>query len=88
LASAWKSVLDLQKLRINNAMKKILKAVIKAYKYLISPLLPASCRFTPSCSEYSAEAIEKYGAGKGVYLTIRRILRCHPFHPGGYDPVK
>jgi len=69
-------------------MKKILLAVIKAYKYLISPLLPSACRFTPTCSEYSAEAIEKYGALKGVYLSARRILRCHPFHSGGYDPVR
>jgi putative membrane protein insertion efficiency factor len=69
-------------------MKKILLAIIKAYKYLISPLLPSACRFTPTCSEYSAEAIEKYGALKGVYLSARRILRCHPFHSGGYDPVR
>lgn len=69
-------------------MKKMLSVIIKAYKYLISPLLPNSCRFTPSCSEYSAEAIEKYGAVKGGYLTIRRILRCHPFHSGGYDPLR
>lgn len=69
-------------------MKKMLSVIIKAYKYLISPLLPNSCRFTPTCSEYSAEAIEKYGAVKGGYLTIRRILRCHPFHSGGYDPLR
>lgn len=69
-------------------MGKILLSVINAYKYLISPLFPDSCRFTPTCSEYSAEAIERYGAVKGTYLTIRRVLRCHPFHPGGYDPAR
>ncbi len=69
-------------------MARILIAVLKAYKYLLSPLLPQACRFSPSCSVYSMEAIEKYGAMKGAYLSFRRVLRCHPFHPGGYDPVK
>jgi len=69
-------------------MKKILIVFIKLYKYLISSVLPTSCRFTPTCSEYSIEAIRKYGSIKGVYFSLRRILRCHPFHPGGYDPVK
>ena len=69
-------------------MKKILIVFIKLYKYLISSALPMSCRFTPTCSEYSIEAIHKYGSIKGVYFSLRRILRCHPFHPGGYDPVK
>lgn len=62
--------------------------MIKIYQYLISPVLPCACRFTPSCSNYSAEAIEKYGAAKGIYITLKRILKCHPFHPGGYDAVK
>ncbi|NCO83738.1 MAG: membrane protein insertion efficiency factor YidD [Nitrospirae bacterium CG_4_10_14_3_um_filter_44_29] len=69
-------------------MKNILLGAISLYKYAISPLLPRSCRFAPTCSEYSAEAIEKYGAVKGSYLSLRRILRCHPFHSGGYDPVR
>jgi putative membrane protein insertion efficiency factor len=69
-------------------MKKIPILLIKLYRYLISPLLPLSCRFTPTCSEYSIDAIEKYGFFKGFHLSFRRILRCHPFHPGGYDPVK
>jgi putative membrane protein insertion efficiency factor len=69
-------------------MKKILIAIVRSYKFLISPLLPGSCRFVPSCSEYSLEALEKYGALKGVWLSVRRVARCHPFHPGGYDPVK
>jgi putative membrane protein insertion efficiency factor len=67
--------------------KNLLVVLIKLYKYLISPVLPASCRFTPSCSDYSIEAIKKYGAFKGGYLSCRRILRCNPAHPGGYDPV-
>ncbi|UCG78912.1 MAG: membrane protein insertion efficiency factor YidD [Nitrospirota bacterium] len=62
--------------------------LIRAYQYMISPFLPSSCRFSPTCSEYSKEAIEKYGPLKGSILTIKRILKCHPFHPGGYDPVR
>lgn len=69
-------------------MKLILISAVKLYKYLISPLLPGNCRFFPTCSEYSIEALNRYGALKGVYLAVRRILRCHPFHPGGFDPVK
>ncbi|MDP2755312.1 MAG: membrane protein insertion efficiency factor YidD [Nitrospirota bacterium] len=69
-------------------MKKTLILLIRLYKYIVSPLLPLSCRFTPTCSEYSINAINKYGTIKGFYLSLRRVLRCHPFHPGGYDPVK
>lgn len=69
-------------------MKTVLILLIRLYKYIFSPLLPHCCRFTPSCSVYSMEAINKYGTVKGLYLTARRILRCHPFHPGGYDPVR
>ncbi|MDZ7335273.1 MAG: membrane protein insertion efficiency factor YidD [candidate division KSB1 bacterium] len=68
-------------------MKKILLTLIKTYQKFISPSLPPSCRFTPSCSEYCYQAIEKYGCIKGVALSIWRILRCNPFHPGGYDPL-
>lgn len=68
-------------------MKSLLILLIKLYKYLISPILPPSCRFAPSCSEYSIEAIKKYGVFKGGYLSFRRVVRCNPFHPGGYDPV-
>ncbi|MEK6321418.1 MAG: membrane protein insertion efficiency factor YidD [Acidobacteriota bacterium] len=69
-------------------MKAVLIFFIRAYKVLISPLLPPSCRFTPTCSEYAMQAIQKYGALRGVYLGARRLLRCHPFRPGGYDPVQ
>jgi putative membrane protein insertion efficiency factor len=69
-------------------MKVLLIALVKIYKFVISPVLPGSCRFIPSCSEYSIEALRKYGALKGVYMSARRVARCNPFHPGGYDPVK
>ncbi len=69
-------------------MKRLVVFLIKAYKSLLSPVLPKGCRFVPTCSEYSMAAVEKYGVLKGGILTIRRILRCHPFHPGGYDPVE
>jgi putative membrane protein insertion efficiency factor len=69
-------------------MKRVAVSLLKFYKYAISPLLPPSCRYTPTCSEYTAEAIEKYGVMKGVWLGVKRVLRCHPFHEGGYDPVR
>jgi putative membrane protein insertion efficiency factor len=68
-------------------MKFLLIGMIKFYRICISPLKPPTCRFVPTCSEYALLAIEKYGAVKGVRLAVKRILRCHPFHPGGYDPV-
>ena len=67
--------------------KRVMLALLRFYKREISPMLPDACRFRPTCSEYAMQAIQKYGALKGGYLAIRRILRCHPFHPGGYDPV-
>ncbi|MEK6656896.1 MAG: membrane protein insertion efficiency factor YidD [Nitrospirota bacterium] len=69
-------------------MKTLFIYLIKLYKKVISPVLPQSCRFYPSCSCYAVEALEQHGAGKGSLLALRRILKCHPFHPGGYDPVK
>jgi len=69
-------------------VKVVLIFFIRAYRLLISPILPPSCRFTPTCSEYAMQAIEKYGALRGTYLAARRLLRCHPFHSGGYDPVR
>ena len=66
---------------------KLLLVLIRCYQYAISPFLGQSCRFYPSCSDYTAQAIEKYGAIKGTYLGLKRILRCHPWNPGGVDPV-
>ena len=68
-------------------MKYILIFFIKVYQKTISRILPPTCRFYPSCSEYGVQALQKYGVFKGSWLTIKRIGRCHPFHPGGYDPV-
>ena len=61
--------------------------LIRWYQRFISPVLPPSCRFTPSCSQYTLEAMERYGVVRGGWLGVKRIVRCHPFHPGGYDPV-
>ena len=68
-------------------MKYIFIFLIKVYQRTLSRVLPSSCRFYPSCSEYGVQAIQKYGIFKGGWLTIKRIGRCQPFHPGGYDPV-
>ena len=68
-------------------MKKFLISAIKGYQIYISPRHPACCRFSPTCSPYAVEAIEKYGAAKGGWLAFKRILRCNPFCKGGYDPV-
>lgn len=68
-------------------MKWLALGLIRFYKRFISPLLPSSCRFYPTCSQYTYEAIETYGVIRGTWLGIRRISRCHPFNPGGYDPV-
>ena len=68
-------------------MKSALLRLIRFYQRQISPLSPPRCRFIPTCSEYAAQAVEKYGAVKGAFLASRRLLRCHPFHKGGYDPV-
>ncbi|MDR3311934.1 MAG: membrane protein insertion efficiency factor YidD [Spirochaetaceae bacterium] len=68
-------------------MNGLLCGLIRLYQWFISPLLPKSCRYYPSCSAYALEAIQKYGALRGFCLAAARVFRCHPFHPGGYDPV-
>jgi putative membrane protein insertion efficiency factor len=68
-------------------LKKIFLAVIRFYQVAISPLKPPTCRFYPTCSHYGVEAVQRFGAFKGGWLTLKRILKCHPFHPGGLDPV-
>lgn len=68
-------------------MQAILKALLRAYRYFISPLLGRNCRFYPTCSCYAEQAVEQHGTLKGSYLAVRRLLRCHPWHEGGYDPV-
>jgi hypothetical protein len=67
--------------------RRLLAALIRGYQLVLSPLLPPSCRFTPSCSQYALEAITRHGAVRGTWLAARRLARCHPFHPGGFDPV-
>jgi putative membrane protein insertion efficiency factor len=68
--------------------KRVGVALIRGYRRFISPLLPPSCRFSPSCSLYTLQAIEKYGLLRGSFMGARRVLRCHPFSEGGFDPVK
>jgi putative membrane protein insertion efficiency factor len=68
-------------------MKSVLLALLRGYQYALRPMLGSNCRFAPSCSDYALEAIERHGALKGVWLAMRRVVRCHPYHPGGYDPV-
>ncbi|MBV9406222.1 MAG: membrane protein insertion efficiency factor YidD [Acidobacteriaceae bacterium] len=69
-------------------MQTVLIAVLHAYKRWLSPLLPSACRFYPTCSEYMADAIAQHGALPGIWLGLKRLGRCHPFHAGGYDPVR
>ncbi|MDQ6916313.1 MAG: membrane protein insertion efficiency factor YidD [Pseudomonadota bacterium] len=68
-------------------MRALLLVLLRAYQYALRPMIGANCRFFPSCSDYAREAIERHGATKGLWLTFRRVGRCHPYHPGGYDPV-
>jgi len=70
-----------------NPVKALLVLLIKGYRYCISPLMAGHCRFHPTCSRYSQQAIEQFGVLRGSYLTIRRLLRCHPWHSGGIDPL-
>mgnify|MGYP002478622650 CR=1 FL=1 len=79
--------MDGQEYEVLSEMKQFALALIGFYQKFISPLKPPTCRFYPSCSSYAHQAIEKYGFTKGIWLGIRRIAKCHPFHPGGYDPL-
>ncbi|PKN12308.1 MAG: membrane protein insertion efficiency factor YidD [Deltaproteobacteria bacterium HGW-Deltaproteobacteria-4] len=68
-------------------IQKAMLSLIILYQRFVSPLTAPACRFYPSCSEYALQAIKRYGPWRGLWLSLRRILKCHPFHPGGYDPV-
>ncbi|MGL4500489.1 membrane protein insertion efficiency factor YidD [Planktothrix paucivesiculata] len=68
-------------------IKNLFIILIKGYRLLISPLFPPACRFHPTCSQYAIEALETFGIVQGSWLALKRILRCHPYHPGGYDPI-
>jgi len=82
------SIALLRTFSIMVAMKKILILLVRFYRLAISPFLGNNCRFSPTCSEYAMQALDRYGALKGLYLAGKRILKCHPFHRGGYDPLK
>lgn len=68
-------------------MRRLVSRLLQAYKFLVSPLLGQNCRFYPSCADYAREAVERHGVVRGFWLAARRVGRCHPWHPGGFDPV-
>jgi uncharacterized protein len=72
---------------VSAVLRFVLLALIRAYQLALSPMVGPACRFEPTCSRYAAEAIERHGAWRGGLLAMRRLMRCHPFRPGGYDPV-
>lgn len=74
--------------RLGESVKKICLWCIRLYQLMISPLFPPCCRFSPTCSQYALEAIHRHGPARGFWLALRRILRCHPFSRGGFDPVR
>lgn len=74
-------------MRVSEIPRRVVMLPIRGYQKFISPGLPPSCRFSPSCSQYALEAVAKHGALKGSWLAARRLVRCHPFNPGGYDPI-
>ncbi|MPZ13284.1 MAG: membrane protein insertion efficiency factor YidD [Chloroflexi bacterium] len=73
--------------RYTGIVKRVVLACIRFYQLAVSPALPAACRYSPTCSQYFAEAVEVHGVVRGAWLGLRRVSRCHPFHPGGFDPV-
>jgi putative membrane protein insertion efficiency factor len=81
------SGIDAPKALLGLTPRRLLAALIRTYQRFVSPALPPSCRFHPSCSQYALEAVRRHGALKGSWLAARRLARCHPFHPGGFDPV-
>jgi putative membrane protein insertion efficiency factor len=80
-------VVRADEMKIRTLPERVFIGCVKGYKYLISPLLPPSCRFTPTCSIYTIQAVEKYGVLRGAFKGLWRLLRCHPFSRGGYDPL-
>ena len=74
-------------MQLSQVPRRTLMGAVRAYQLVLSPLLPPSCRFTPSCSAYALEALSRHGALRGTWLAARRLARCHPWNPGGYDPV-
>lgn len=70
-----------------NRLTSLVLAILKGYKKIVSPCLPQACRFYPTCSVYTYQAIDKYGLMQGIHMGIKRLVKCHPFHPGGFDPV-
>ena len=74
--------------KLFQAMRKLIVAILRFYKWMVSPLLPSACRYYPSCSEYMRQAVEKHGVARGGWMGVKRLLRCHPFHSGGLDPVR
>ena len=73
--------------KMNNIAKAAVLSLLRGYKWFISPMLAAACRYTPTCSEYAMESVDRFGVVRGSWMAFRRILRCHPFVQGGYDPV-
>jgi uncharacterized protein len=69
-------------------LQRILVGMLRVYKLCVSPLLPSACRFYPTCSEYMSEAVARHGVARGVWMGLRRLARCHPFHAGGFDPLR
>ena len=69
-------------------MRKLIVAILRFYKLMVSPFLPSACRYYPSCSEYMRQAVEKHGVSRGLWMGAKRLARCHPFHAGGLDPVR
>lgn len=69
-------------------MRGLVIGILRAYKLIVSPWLPSACRFVPTCSEYMCDAVRRYGVARGLWMGLKRLGRCHPFHAGGYDPVR